>query len=140
MYRRISPTDYLQLHRFPSYNFVLRYWVGGQSGSEYNQAEHEEPVLPLTVHPRVLKKRPWLSEKGIEWAWNTAVAERWRIEASPLQIAKVGFDPTGHCLEMVAFIDAEVITIYHATVATKKFLQEVGLTSHEIRHLTKGEI
>jgi hypothetical protein len=122
----------LQSESLPVYNFVLPNWVEGGTGDAQSNAD------TLIVHPRVVEKRPWLSEEGVKWAWRTALSFRRRPTTDPPQTVAVGFDLSGHLLEMSSFLENNTITIYHAMSATKKFLLEVGFTSHELRDLRKG--
>jgi hypothetical protein len=83
--------------------------------------------VSVFVHPRVVAKRPEVTEHDVETAFQGALRSRSR-DTDPVQWVGVGMDGNGRLLEFVAVeVDDGDWLVFHCMAATKKTLYEVGL-------------
>lgn len=83
--------------------------------------------MRVRVHPRVSAKRPEITEQDVQIAFEEALRSRSR-DTDPVQWVGVGMDRKGRLLEFIAVEDEpDGWLVFHAMVATRKVLKEVGL-------------
>lgn len=84
-------------------------------------------MLRVRMHPRVSAKRPEITEQDVQTAFEEALRSRGR-DTDPVQWVGVGMDRKGRLLEFIAVEDEpDGWLVFHAMVATRKVLKEVGL-------------
>jgi len=83
----------------------------------------------VSVHERVNKKRPEISDDDVLWAWKKKIKCRLRLETEPPQYVAAGFDQKGRALEMVGIYDptADETLIIHARKLRSGTRKELGL-------------
>lgn len=82
----------------------------------------------ITVHPRVSKRHPGVSDDDVVSAWRNAVAIVNRTYAPPDIYAAAGTDTKGRMLEMLGIeMEDGSVLVYHAMKLTAKMARELGL-------------
>lgn len=83
----------------------------------------------VTVHKRVFRRHPELSEADVLTAWDNALMSTPRLAKDPDEYVSLGFDGKGRLLEMVAIRNkAGGWLIFHATTPpSDKTFREFGI-------------
>ncbi|CUU66695.1 hypothetical protein [Corynebacterium variabile] len=83
--------------------------------------------MTVRIHPRVAAKHPEISDDDVRSVFMSALRSRAR-DTDPVQWVGVGIDGNGRILEFntVETGDGDWL-VFHAMLATKKVLQEIGL-------------
>lgn len=83
--------------------------------------------MRIQVHPRISAKRHDITTEDVETSFTEALRSRAR-DTDPAHWVGVGMDTNGRLLEFIA-VEVEPATwlVFHATSATKKVLNELGL-------------
>lgn len=70
----------------------------------------------VSIHERVLRRHPQLTEESILQAWQNRLKCQVRIGPWPPQYVAIGFDGAGRQVEMVAVYDPvdDEVLIFHA--------------------------
>ena len=85
-------------------------------------------VNNVIVMDRVRQRHPDVSNEDVARAWRYAMKSRSRLDKDPIQYIAVGVARDGRLLEMCAYKDQnDDYVVFHAMVATRKVLQELGL-------------
>ncbi len=83
--------------------------------------------MRVRVHPRVSERHPEVTTSDVTAAFEGTLRSRAR-DTHPVQWVGVGTDPSGRLLEYLAVEDEpDGWLVFHAMLATKKVLIEVGL-------------
>ena len=82
----------------------------------------------VTVHERVCRRHPDLTEADVHHAWRNRCISSWRLGTEGVLLA-IGVDTAGRQIEMIAQVKTSgTVVIYHAKRSpTDKFRREVGL-------------
>ena len=82
----------------------------------------------ITVHPRVQRKRPDITDGDAIHAWNNSIMVVNRDYDPPDYYAAVGMDGKGRMLELVGVeLEDDSLMIFHAMKLTGKMKDELGL-------------
>ena len=82
----------------------------------------------ITVHPRVNKKRPEISDEDTIHAWHNAIAMVNREYDPPDYYVVAGMDSKGRILELVGVeLEDNSLMIFHAMKLTRKMKEELGI-------------
>jgi len=82
----------------------------------------------ITVHPRVQKKHPEITNDDAAHAWHHAIAVANRECNPPDYYIAAGMDSKGRMLELVGVeLEDDTLMIFHAMKLTKKMEEELGL-------------
>ena len=82
----------------------------------------------VTVHPRVSRVHPEISEEDVLDAWENCICAVPRLDRAPSEYIALGVDAKGRLIEMISVRsqDGDWL-VYHAmTPPTKKALAELG--------------
>ncbi|MCL2068351.1 MAG: hypothetical protein FWH00_00470 [Oscillospiraceae bacterium] len=82
----------------------------------------------ITVHPRVHRKHPEISDDDAIHAWRNAIAIINRTYNPPDYYAAAGMDTKGRVLELVGVeLEDGALMIFHAMKLSEKMSKELGL-------------
>jgi hypothetical protein len=85
--------------------------------------------MDIAIHPRVREQHPELTDSSVVAAFRSTLRSSNRVrESGPPHIVGVGLDDHGRLLQYVAAdCGDDQWLIFHAMLATKKVMREVGL-------------
>ena len=83
----------------------------------------------VTVHPRIHRRHPEISDQDVQDAWKGCIRSIPRLGEDIGEFVMLGCDTKGRLIEMVAKrLDTDDWLVYHAlTPPTKKTLIELGI-------------